>query len=208
MDGCASTCPTLLSPRLSPRLSSRPSAHAPRAQDSLPTLLRLAGAGAERLYSNELDRLGLLLWFAPRPSQSTHPPHPTHPSHPHLPCLQTAPRPLTPHPLPVPILAQPRRGRRGAARIARPQPAIAQRRPRAMAHPACGRPPRGRPAACAACGTRGGPHARAPPRRRAGWRRRRPRRPRCLGTRWWRDGHGAAAATAGRAHLRRGITGL
>jgi len=30
-------------------------------QYSLPTLLRLAGAGAERLYSSELDRLGLLL---------------------------------------------------------------------------------------------------------------------------------------------------
>ena len=50
------------------RLGQHPATQLPTAsqrrrmlQASLPTLLRLVGAGAERLYSNELDRLGLLL---------------------------------------------------------------------------------------------------------------------------------------------------
>ena len=91
-----------------PRPSPSPLAFAPRVQDSLPTLLRLAGAGAERLYSNELDRLSLLLWSAPAPNPPQTPNPPTHPPT-HLPSMQTAPRRLTPY-APPPPPPPPRRG--------------------------------------------------------------------------------------------------
>ena len=152
------------------RLGQQPSTQLPTTrqrrkmlQESLPTLLRLVGAGAERLYSHELDRLGLLLWCALRRPRA----RPARPSlrpsqHP----ARRSPHAL--HPFPPPASVRRLAPLLPPLRCAARTPSA----PRASPRAACPRPPSAQPWAF---GTpppppRSPPTRSSPPSGRPSWR--------------------------------------